>query len=162
MTPASAAPPQSTPPARQEPKGAGRLTMLLFIGGAAPIAFVFELALRTLLFPPEFELLRAELRPTSTSVAWVLLALCVPSVPLGMLAKRALVRSELAKLREPSAQRRARVELEALLLATSIPQLPALLATLTFMFGSALLPVLITLAVSTLGVVAMGVGRRSA
>jgi len=147
-------------PAHKGARSVGRWTMLLFVGGAAPIAFGLEMVLRALLSPASFERARAELRPTLTPVAWVLFALCVPAVVLGWSTNRWLVRRELGRLREPTPTQRARVELEALLLATSIPQLPALLAIVASMFGAEILPVLLTLAVSTAGVVAQGLSTK--
>jgi hypothetical protein len=154
-------PVEPTPPRdRPSPRGVGRWTMLVFVGGAAPIAFALEVLLRSLLLPASFERARADLRPTLTPVAWVLLAVCVPAVLLGWSTNRWLVRRELARLRDPSPTQRRRVQLEALLLATSIPQLPALLAIVASMFGAENTPVLLTLAVSTAGVVAQGLRSR--
>jgi hypothetical protein len=134
------------------PRAWRRVWVLLFIASAAPAAFAVEAAARALLFPADFEVLRAELEPTLTIVAWTLLAVCVASIPLGLACNRWLVRRGLAGPSEASPARRERVELEALLLSSSIPQLPALLATVATLGGARVTPVLATLVVSTLGV----------
>jgi hypothetical protein len=134
------------------PRAWRRGWVLLFIASAAPAAFGVEAAARALFFPPDFEPIRAELEPTLTTVAWVLLVLTLGSIPLGLACNRWLVRRGLAGVAEPTPARRERVELEALLLSSSIPQLPALLATVAAMGGARATPVVVTLVVSTVGV----------
>lgn len=141
---------------------AGRIWTVLFVASAAPGAVAVEVLARTLLFPAELLAFRADLEGALTSVAWGLCALTLPAVALGLWAQQSLVRRGLARLGEITAERSARVELEALLLASSIPQVPALLGAVAAMGGAAAAPVLATVAISTAGVVAMGVRRVAA
>lgn len=102
--------------------------------------------------------MRQELRPALTPIGWGLLILTLASVPLGLLTLRALTRRFLAKVTATSGgdKRRREARFEAMFVATSVPQLPAILATFALTAGSDALPVLVTMAASTLGVIAIG------
>ncbi len=56
--------------------------------------------------------------------------------------------------------KRARAEFEALMLSTSAPQVPAVVATMLFMMGASLTPVLVCMGVAMLGVLSLGLGGR--
>lgn len=138
--------------------------VVLLIAVSAPLALGIETAFRQLVLVPmigaELRELREfywpaltdELRRAAlTQTAWVLVGATVLAGALGvaLLRRAARRQQDLAELRDQ------------LLLLTSIPQVPAILATLCFVFGSSLLPVLISIAISTAFVLAQGlVGER--
>ena len=125
---------------------------------AAPAALAFETTARLLLLPPEFERLRAVLRPQLSVMAWLLVFVSALSIAAGLLVHQRLFNKMMA--RTPAELRTARHVAEAhaaaFLLSASVPQLPTLLSTLTFTFGAALLPVALSLSVSSVGVVILG------
>ncbi len=123
---------------------------------AAPLAMVVETGLRTIFFPADFELVREALAPTLTSVAWVLAAV---AIVLALLAPKLQARFEaraIAKITEPRPDRALRARTGSFLLASSVVQLPAIAGTLAFMLGAAIVPVLVALIASTLGVIVQG------
>jgi hypothetical protein len=132
--------------------------LLAIIGLSTPAALMVETALRHVLMPPEAEALRAWLRPIVTPWVWWTLPATAVAVVLGAWLYRWLLRRELRRLevRLPAVQARHKAEFEALMLATSAPQLPALAATLAFMCGAELQPVLAAIVAGTLGVLVMG------
>lgn len=152
-------------------------TIVLLVAVSAPLALGFETLLRVYLFLP---LVGAELREVRefywpelsdevreaalTNAAWVLVVVCVLAGLLGIALLRRAARRGLAAAREsanPSVRARANVR-DRMLLLTSIPQVPAILATLCFSFGAQLLPVLCCMGVSTAFVLAQGhVGERA-
>ncbi|HLT41041.1 MAG TPA: hypothetical protein VK034_32410 [Enhygromyxa sp.] len=137
--------------------------VVLLIAVSAPLALGLETLIREQLLIPmigaeleevrEFywpELTDELRRATLTRIAWLLVGVTVAAGALGVaLLRRAGRELGPAKIRD------------RLLLLTSIPQVPAILATLCFAFGSTLLPVLIGIAISTAFVLAQGlVGER--
>jgi hypothetical protein len=135
--------------------------VVLLIAASVPLALGVETLLRKLVFVPlmgaELEEIREyywpswgpEARRTAlTEAAWVLAIVTFIAGIVGVaLARR--VRGDREGVRD------------RLLLLTSIPQVPALLATLCFCFGAALLPVAVSLLASTAFVVAQGwLGER--
>jgi len=138
------------------------LVMLTVI--AAPFALGFETVMRMVVFPPEFEEVRSLLGPTLTLAAWTLPVVCLVAAVAGVVFQRRLVARALRKLpadRQDDAASQEKARVGAFLLAASVPQVPAIVATVLFTFGASLVPVLVTVAVSTLGVVAQ-VGRALA
>jgi hypothetical protein len=132
----------------------GALVLLTVV--AAPVALASETALRKLLFPPEFEEVRALLEPSLTPVGWALVGvavvLAVAAVPLRRrLGARAVAKLPEARRADPAEV--ARAQTGAFMLAASVPQLPAIASTMAFMFGASVAPVLVAVAVSTVGVV---------
>jgi hypothetical protein len=125
--------------------------LIFFVASAAPGAFGAEFAARKFLLSPDFEVARRHLEPKLTPVAWGLLAASVPASALGFVVHRRL-------LRRPG-EDRTRIEVGAFLLASSIPQVPALLATVGALLGAALLPVVATLGVTTVAVALQGIRR---
>jgi hypothetical protein len=133
-----------------------RLSTLVLVVTAVPMGYAMESGLRALLLPPELEALRRELSPALTEVAWVLFGLCFPASLVGLWAKRLLRRRILAGLARgatPQPAQQERAETEAYLLASSIPQIPALFATVASLGGASPVPVVAALAISTVGVV---------
>lgn len=138
--------------------------VLAIVACSTPLALAVETGLRQLIFPPEFDDVRMWLRPTITPWVWLAVPACVVAIPLGARLQRWLVARDLAKLppERRTEQERIESEFDALLLSTSAPQLPAVLATIAFMFGSGLAPVAVAMAVATIGVLVLGfaVARR--
>lgn len=138
--------------------------LLVLIALTTPAALGLETLARRLLLPAEWEAIRRDLHPTVTPVAWVLLALTVASIPAGFATYRALARRFLARADAlgGSAERRATARLEAMFVATSLPQIPAALATLTLTAGSDALPVVLAVALSAVAAAAIGLHDRAA
>ncbi|MCC6873263.1 MAG: hypothetical protein IT378_03055 [Sandaracinaceae bacterium] len=120
---------------------------------AAPVALAFETSLRSFLFPPEFEWFRQELEPFLTPLAWLLgLAAALASL-LGAGLQRRIARRKLDRLPENAPPDTRLREVQAVFLLTaSVPQVPAILSTFAYMFGASLVPVLVGIAICTLGV----------
>jgi membrane protein YqaA with SNARE-associated domain len=122
---------------------------------AAPAALAFETVLRKLLFPPEFEEVRSLLEPLLTPVGWAIAVVAAIASLVGLRVQRAMAQKRIAKLRDrEDADARYREVFGVFLLTTAVPQIPAILSTFTFMFGATLWPVLASVAVSSVGVVA--------
>lgn len=157
-----------TDPRPPDPRASIRPGVVALIAVAAPAVLGLETAARALLLPAPLALLRQEMRPTLTPIAWALLALTALSVPLAFWAWRALSRRLLAKVEAigpaaPAAdeKRRGEARFEAMFVATSIPQLPAILSTLLLTAGSDALPVLAAMGLSTAAVIAIGLSARA-
>jgi hypothetical protein len=137
----------------------GGTALILMTVVAAPIALVFETILRKLLFPPEFDELRDLLSPDLTPVAWGLVGLTGLFGLAGIAFQSRFAARAVGKV--PQEHRtKARVqkaELGAFMLAASVPQIPAILATFAFMWGASLTPVLIAIGVATLAIVVQSV-----
>ncbi len=140
------------------------LGILIVIAVSTPLALAAETGLRYLLFPPEFEEVRMWLRPAITPWMWTASGLAVAFTVLGLKLQRWFVQRRLAQLpadkRTPEAEEKA--SFDGLMLSSSCPQIPALLATFGFMLGSELLPVAVALAVATVGVLIVGLVLPSA
>lgn len=138
--------------------------VLAVVATSTPLAMLVEAGMRRLTFPPEFDEVRLWLRPAITPWTWIAVPLGVVAIPLAAAVQRWLVARSLAKLPEARRTEAERVscEYDAMLLSTSITQLPAVLATVAFMFGAALPPVATAMAIATVGVIALGlwVARR--
>jgi len=146
------------------PKRSNKRLLVLLTVIAAPFALAFETVVRLVILPADFEDVRAILGPTLTAFAWALPVVCALAGVAGIVLQRRLVDRALHKLSagrrdDPEAQEKARVG--AFLLAASIPQVPAIVATATFTMGASFTPVVVTVIVSTLGVIAQ-VGRALA
>jgi hypothetical protein len=147
--------------AMAEEKGGTALILMTVV--AAPIALVLETILRKLLFPPEFDELRLLFEPTLTPVVWGLVVLTALFGAAGIALQARLAARAVRKVpehaRTPARIRKA--ELGAFMLAASIPQIPAILATLGFMWGSSLTPVIVAIGVATVAIVVQAVRARS-
>lgn len=133
--------------------------LLAFIAASTPLALAVETGLRRVFFPPDFADLRLLLRPILTPWMWWVIPTVIPMTVLGFGVQRFITRRQLSQI--PSAEERSpdRIEaasFDALMLSTSCPQIPALISTFGFMFGSELRPVLVTIAVATIGVLSLG------
>lgn len=125
---------------------------------STPLMMVVEMGMRRLVLPPELDHVRAWLRPTLTPWAWATVPLCAVTTVLGWWLYRVLARREL-RARRPGlteAQARAKAEFEALMLASSAPQIPAVAAAMLLMLGADVVPVAVTMAAATLGVLSLG------
>lgn len=133
-----------------------RLSMLLLWAtiAAAPVALGCETALRLLLFPDDFDLVRAFLSPVLTTVAWLFVPVAGLGGAIGLLLQRKLAEKRIAAFPDdaPLGPRYSAV-MGVFLLTTVAPQLPSIAVTFCFMFGSSIVPVLVTIAVTTVGVV---------
>jgi hypothetical protein len=134
---------------------------------AAPVALVLDLVARHFVVggqPPDVQqFLAVEV----TRFAWF----AIPGPVLGgllgfqlypRLHRRALARARGPAVTGPDPAAEQRADLEALLFATTLAQLPALFGDLAVMLGARLLPALCTTSLSTLAVVAIGVLARPA
>jgi len=140
------------------PHPARPLGVLVLIALSTPLALGLETVVRRLLMPPDFEQVRAWLAPVLTPWAWATVPLTALAIGLGWWLFGVLVRRELRGAppdTEPN-KARAKAELESIILASSAPQVPAVIATLLFMMGAPLLPVAIAMGVATLGVLSLG------
>lgn len=129
----------------------------LVIALATPGALGLETLARVLLLPAELEALRIELRPALTPLAWGLLAMTGLAVPLGVATQRVMRRRSLAKVEATGGgpKKRAEARFEAMFVGTSVPQIPAILATLALTAGSEALPVVLAVVLSAAAVVAI-------
>jgi hypothetical protein len=140
--------------------------LLGLIALSTPLALVVESGLRRLMMPPDFDLVRAWLAPTLTPWAWATVPATLATTVLGWWLYGVLTRREL-RTRRPgltAEQARAKAEFEALMLASSAPQVPAVAATMLFMLGADVVPVAVSMATATLGVISLGawIGRGPA
>jgi hypothetical protein len=138
--------------------------VLVFIAVSPLVALGFETASRKAILGPEFNEVRDFLRPFLTPYAWGFCALTVLFSVAAVPVRRRLEARALARLGERARdpRRRADARLSALYLASSVPQLPSLFATFSFTMGAQLLPVVLCLALSALGVLALGLSDRPA
>lgn len=128
---------------------------------AAPAALGLETVLRLLLFPDDFDLVRGFLREYLTPVAWVFVLVAAIGAAVGLKLQRALAEQRVSRL-PPDAPLSARYAavVGVFLLTTVAPQLPSILVTFCFMFGSSIVPVLAGIAVTTVGVVLQALAVR--
>lgn len=142
-------------PSRDTGSASHGIVATLAIALATPAALGLETLARVLLLPADLEALRIEMRPALTPVAWGLLALTCAAVPLGVAARRAMQRRLFAKVDAISGgpKKRAEARFEALFVGTSVPQIPAIFATLALTAGAEALPAALAVVVSALAVV---------
>jgi hypothetical protein len=135
-----------------------RRVLLPLIALSSPLSLAVETALRTLLFTDNMRELRLLARETLTPIAWALVPVTAAAAVLGVFVHRAALRKTLAdaalRAGKPDAEENAR--LTALYVATSVPQIPALAATLLLTAGARVEPVMLTLLVAALGVMLQG------
>ena len=156
----------STTPRQTTRRGKRLLVGLTTV--AAPLALALETLMRKLLFPllmgDDFELVRDFLRPLLTPVAWALCGVALLAVLAGMALHARLVARAIARL--PESKRalpaeRERAEVGAFMIAASVPQIPCVLSTVTFMFGAELLPILVAVGIASIGVLVQALRTRS-
>ena len=132
--------------------------LLPAIAASGPLSLGVETAVRLALFTPEMRYLRSLTGPTLTPIAWSLAGVTALGGVVAVPVQRWWYRRRLARL-APEArtdEARAKAAFEALYVATSVPQLPALAVTFFFTAGASLLPVAVALGVSALAVLAQG------
>lgn len=139
------------------PEHAQGIGITLLIAIATPFALGLETLARVLLLPAELEQVRTDLRPILTPLAWGLLVATCLAVPLGIAARRSMLRRSLAKVEATAGgpKKRAEARFEAMFVGTSVPQIPAIFATLALTAGSEPMPVVLAVAVSAGAVVAI-------
>ncbi len=140
--------------------------VVLVIAVSAPLALGVETLLRTFVISPMagpvFNEARVFFSPQTTAFAWGLTGVCVLAGIVGLAVLRRTSRGLLGagnkKGNAGGKTGEAHVaELrDKLFLLTSIPQAPAVLATLCFTLGARLAPVLVCMGISTAFVLAMG------
>ncbi len=128
---------------------------------AAPVALAFETLLRHLLFPSEFEEVRAFFEPTLTPIAWVLCILAALASLAGVVLQRRLVRSRLERMPEADAAARRGQIVGVFLLTASVPQIPSVFSTLAFTLGASLAPVLVGIGIASAGVIVQAIRMRA-
>jgi hypothetical protein len=133
-----------------------RIGVVVLVAASAPGALALETFLRRLILPPEFDDVREFFGPAATDAAWFFAASCVLAALVGVAAQRRWCRDRMRRAREDGDDP-TRAAMDRTFLAMSIPQVPAILATVAFMSGAELRPVLVAMAISTLGVLAQGV-----
>lgn len=135
-----------------------RRVLLPLIALSSPLSLAVETAIRTALFTGEMRELRLMARDALTPVAWGFVPLTLAASALGVLAHRAALRRAMASAAkrpgDPDAVENARIT--ALYVASSVPQLPALVATFLFTAGARVEPVMVTLLVAAAGVMLQG------
>jgi len=122
---------------------------------AAPVALGFETTIRLLFFPDDFEMVREFLHPFLTPVAWALGLLAAVGGFAGLALQRRMSEKRLARLPpDASVELRYQQVFGVFLLTTAVPQIPSVLATITFTFGASIWPVLVGIVFCSAGVVA--------
>lgn len=132
--------------------------IVAIVAVSTPAAMLLESVLRGWMFPPDFDEVRAWLEPSITPWTWLAPLGSAIAIPLGHALQRWLARRNLDRLppHRRTPDREAAVEMDAMLLATSAPQVPAILATFAWMMGAAAAPVVCAMAVATVGVIVLG------
>nr|MBK7070200.1 hypothetical protein [Deltaproteobacteria bacterium] len=135
-----------------------RRVLLPLIALSSPLSLAVETAIRTALFTDEMRELRLMARDTLTPIAWWFVPVTAAASVLGVFVHRAVLRRALERAArregDPDAEENARVT--ALYVASSVPQLPALVATFLFTAGARVEPVMVTLLVAAAGVMLQG------
>ena len=141
---------------------ATKLMIVAVFALTTPALLGIETAARALLMPADWEPIRAEMRPILTPVAWVFFALTVAAVPAGFAVYRAFARRFVAKAQALGGDERRlqTARLEAMFVASSVPQIPPVLATVTLSAGAEPLPVILAAALSAVAVAAIGLYDR--
>ncbi len=133
--------------------------LLPLIALSSPLSLAVETGIRTVMFTDDMRELRLMVRDTLTPIAWGFVPVTVAASVLGVVVHRVALKRALAaaklKVGRPDAEEDAR--LTALYVATSVPQLPALVATFLFTAGARFVPVMTTLLVAAAGVMLQGV-----
>lgn len=125
----------------------GVLTLATF--SALPACLACELLLRRYFLPARFELVRAEFEPTLTPASWVFAALTAFCSPVAL---------RFARRTDERDQSSGRVV--GFALASSVSQVPALLATLALFFGARPLPAVVAVVISSATIVALYLRAR--
>lgn len=125
---------------------ARRLALTAIIAISAPMSLALESVVRAYVMAPEAEELRQFFSPTLTLVAWGLAAATIPFGILGAVLRRIwvarlLIQHAAGELRKPL----ARLVLDRFLLSASIPQIPAIAATIVVMLGARMPPAIVAM-----------------
>lgn len=133
--------------------------VLALVAASTPLALGAETLVRRLFFPPAFQELRAWLGPSLSPWAWACAPLALLAGVAALLLQPRVRRRALAKLAPGDPDAAGKAELETLMICTSVPQLPALLATVGFMLGADLRAVAAAIAAGVAGVLLQGRSR---
>lgn len=131
--------------------------VVLLIAASAPLALgietLFRVQVLARILGPSLDEVRTFFSPHTTRAAWLMVGATVLAGFVGMAVTRAALRKV---AREPDAARREGLLRDRTLLLTSIPQVPAILATLCFTAGASLVPVVVAMLISTAFVLVQG------
>jgi len=136
----------------QTPKRRTVLAIMAFVAASTPLAMGVEAVIRRLLLPPVFDDVREWLRPSLTPVAWAMGLVALAATGLGCALRRRFYDRFAARPEGSLEDRRARAQFESLMIAASVPQIPALLATILAMLGADLTASWAAVGVATCGV----------
>ena len=136
----------------KRPGGSTALLWLTVV--ASPAALAIETALRRLLFPDDFELIREFLESSLSWVAWGFVLLAGLGSAAGLWLQRKLFERRAGGLSDEAntTARREQLAVGVFLLTSAIPQIPSIFATFCFTFGASLVPVLVSIALTSVGV----------
>lgn len=137
------------------PRRSRLIGVLVLVALSTPLALLVETGVRRLMMPPAFEQVRTWLSPALAPWAWATVPITLVATGLGWWLYGVLLRRALRRA-APEQPAHDGARLEALILASSAPQLPAVGATVLFMLGAPLLPVIVAMGVATLGVLSLG------
>ncbi len=145
--------------------GRSRALVLVAIAVAGPIALGFDLIARRFVLANQPEDVRLWMAEQITHYAWFLLPGPVLGGLLGFALYRSMVRKAEVRIATLDLVRqgaeREKAELPAMLIGTTMAQVPALLGDLSVMLGARLTPALCTTAISVTMVLAIGLYGRS-
>lgn len=133
-----------------------RGVLVMLVVTAVPVAWGVETGLRMAFFPSDFEELRGMLRPGLTVVARGLVVATLGLLWVSHGLMRWLVRRRLRGLPGRRPDLRVGVRLVAFLGASSLVQIPGVLATFAGLFGAEFKPVAGVVALSTTGLAVLG------
>ncbi|MCA9529956.1 MAG: hypothetical protein KC543_07450 [Myxococcales bacterium] len=128
---------------------------------AVPAALVFALLVRQVFSTPGLVAAQDYLGPRVEPLAWWLVGATVLASLLGFALQRWLYRRAVARLEDPY-EGAERAGLGALLIASSVPQLPALAVCITYMLGGPFEPAFVGAAISLGAVLIMAVAMTHA
>jgi hypothetical protein len=139
------------------------LAGLFVVAASVPLALGLETLIRWAIMPSELEYLRAEWGSNLTPVVWYLVVVAVVA-DVGAFILRIHLQRRAARPGVCTPGKKPWKELEGLLIAASVAQMPGMVAALLHMLGAALSPTCIAIAIGTVGVLVLGVtlDRQSA
>ena len=90
-----------------------------------------------------------------TPVAWGFAVVAGLGAALGLVIQRRLIEKRIAKLpaEHSTRERRFQIAFGVFLLTTAIPQIPSIFSTFCFTFGASIVPVIVSITLTSVGVV---------
>ena len=156
--PGAVNPPDGHREAPRRPSGrfAALIGLTVLFAASVPLAHLLVARLGDWFMPPEFIELRTQLRPIVTPWMRSLPVLALVATGLGALWQSCRALGKLASLPDRDLDQVIRTHVEALFLAASLPQIPALFALIRHFLGSESRPAVLTLVLSSVGVLLLG------